>query len=330
MTAPAREQSEGLQWRSIFDQFLLGVMRVRRLSRIASSTAVLLAVAWWAPVSAQNMDVMKILGKAQSESERRAVEELINKLQSRGRQSEPPPATAAEPVSTPLEAPSLQAGSPPASQQTSATPSIAPPPIAAPEPVQDAARTANPVLPAAAPAVTVPAAAETGAARKPATLQPAAASGPPAESEMPASAGNDGAAKAIGTAVLQAPAIAAREGLPTVDLEIYFEFASARLSPRAMATLGALGLTLSDPRLADQTFVIAGYTDRKGKPDFNIRLSQMRADTVRQFLINKFNIDGNRLIAKGYGKTQFKNASNPLADENRRVQVINWTSQLGH
>jgi outer membrane protein OmpA-like peptidoglycan-associated protein len=301
---------------------------VRRLSRIASSTAVLLAVAWWAPVSAQNMDVMKILGKAQSESERRAVEELINKLQSRTHQSEPAPATAAEPVSTPPEAPSMPAGSPPTSP--SATPSIALAPTAAPEPVQDAAHAANPVLPAAEPAVTAPAAAETGAARKPLTLLPAAASGPPAESEMPASAGNDGAPNGIGTAVLQAPAVAAREGLPTVDLEIYFEFASARLSPRAVATLVALGRTLSDPRLADQTFVIAGYTDRKGKPDYNIRLSQMRADTVRQFLIDKFNIGAKRLIAKGYGKTQFKNASNPLADENRRVQVINWTTQLRH
>jgi flagellar motor protein MotB len=56
----------------------------------------------------------------------------------------------------------------------------------------------------------------------------------------------------------------------------------------------------------------------------------MSADRLRLFLINKFNIDAKRLIAKGYGKTQFKNASNPLAVETRRVQVISWTSQLGH
>ncbi len=30
--------------------------------------------------------------------------------------------------------------------------------------------------------------------------------------------------------------------------------------------------------------------------------------------------------ARGFGKSQLKNRANPLADENRRVQVINWTS----
>jgi outer membrane protein OmpA-like peptidoglycan-associated protein len=151
---------------------------------------------------------------------------------------------------------------------------------------------------------------------------PAAAS-PAAVSKTPAVA--DPAA-ALG----QAPAIAAREALPTIDLEVFFEFASAKLSPSAVATLVTLGRTLSDPRLADQTFIIAGYTDGKGKPDYNMWLSQLRADTVRQALITDFKIDPSRLIAKGYGKTKFKNNSNPLANENRRVQVINWTSKVEH
>ncbi len=125
-----------------------------------------------------------------------------------------------------------------------------------------------------------------------------------------------------------AATVAGRGQLPTVDLEVFFEFASAKLTPEASATLVTLGRTLSDPRLADQIFVIGGFTDGKGKPDYNLRLSQMRAEAVRQFLITEFRVDPKRLIAKGFGKSQLKNATRPDADENRRVQVINWTSQM--
>ncbi len=126
-----------------------------------------------------------------------------------------------------------------------------------------------------------------------------------------------------------APEVARRDNLPSVDLEIYFEFASAELAPLAMLTLNTLGRTLADPRLADQTFVIGGFTDGKGSPDYNLRLSQQRADAVRQFLITQFGIAPSRLIAKGFGKARLKNAANPQALENRRVQIINWTEKVG-
>jgi hypothetical protein len=130
---------------SIVFLFLLDRTALARLRK-----AVLLAVAWRTPVSEHNMDVInEIRGKAQDDSERRAVDELINKLQSRTHQSEPAPATAAELLSTPPQAPSLLAGSPPTFRQVSATPSIAPPPIATHEPAQNLARAENPVLPAA-------------------------------------------------------------------------------------------------------------------------------------------------------------------------------------
>ena len=111
-----------------------------------------------------------------------------------------------------------------------------------------------------------------------------------------------------------------------MDLEVYFQFASAALSPRAMEQLIPLGHSLADARLADQSFMIAGFTDSKGKADYNLRLSQQRADAVRQLLITEFQIAPNRLIAKGFGKERLKDQANPIADQNRRVQIINLTN----
>jgi outer membrane protein OmpA-like peptidoglycan-associated protein len=52
---------------------------------------------------------------------------------------------------------------------------------------------------------------------------------------------------------------------------------------------------------------ISGHTDAKGNEDYNLKLSQDRAQAVVNYLINR-GIDKNRMIAKGYGK------SKPIAD----------------
>ena len=324
---------------------------MRGASRIAAAL-VIPAVAWGVPSSAQQKDEMKaLIGKAQSDSERRAVEDLISKLQSRARQAAPAPAARqAAPAPAGLANPEGTAPAPvppagvPAAPETS--PSVIPqsspadivpggvvpggvtpsagtkspqaPSKVVPDKVQDAARAAA-------------RAAGGGAVKKATPERPMVKSAavPVAAPANAASAGKDAALKSSADSISQAPAIAAREALAVIDLEVFFDFASARISPDAMAALVTLGRTLSDPRLADQTFIIAGYTDGKGKPEYNAWLSQLRADTVRLALVNEFKIDPKRLIAKGFGKTKFKNGSNPLANENRRVQIINWTSQLG-
>jgi outer membrane protein OmpA-like peptidoglycan-associated protein len=52
---------------------------------------------------------------------------------------------------------------------------------------------------------------------------------------------------------------------------------------------------------------ISGHTDAKGNEDYNLKLSQDRAQAVVNYLINR-GIDKKRMIAKGYGK------SKPIAD----------------
>jgi outer membrane protein OmpA-like peptidoglycan-associated protein len=120
-----------------------------------------------------------------------------------------------------------------------------------------------------------------------------------------------------------------RDDLPTADLEVYFEFNSAAIAPAALPALKTLGQALADGRLAGGTFIVGGHTDAKGDDDYNQRLSQRRAQSVRDFLVANFPIDPKKLMAVGYGEEQLKSADEPLAAVNRRVQVINWTDMAG-
>ena len=113
--------------------------------------------------------------------------------------------------------------------------------------------------------------------------------------------------------------------MPSVDLEVLFEYNSARIAPAALATLTTLGRALTDARLAGDYFLIAGHTDAKGGADYNLRLSQQRAESVRDFLVREFRIDAKRLVAKGFGQRQLKDPQNPLDAKNRRVQIVNFT-----
>jgi outer membrane protein OmpA-like peptidoglycan-associated protein len=116
--------------------------------------------------------------------------------------------------------------------------------------------------------------------------------------------------------------------LPSVDIEVYFASGSARVTQRAAAILNPLGQALTDKRLAHATFLIAGHTDAKGSAEYNRELSRRRAEAVRQFLIERFGIDPQRLVSRGYGFDRLKTPGRPLGPENRRVQIVNLTSQV--
>ena len=126
----------------------------------------------------------------------------------------------------------------------------------------------------------------------------------------------------------QALARAAAQQIPSVNIEVYFKRGAADLSQGTLALLKAVGRALSDPDLESQRFLIAGHTDAKGKRDSNLLLSAQRARAIRDFLIKNFDIDSDRLIAKGFGEEYPKNPRRPFDDINRRVQIINLTSDL--
>jgi len=110
---------------------------------------------------------------------------------------------------------------------------------------------------------------------------------------------------------------------PSIDLEIPFDFNSAKIGPKAMPVIKSLGAALANPRLKGGTFVIAGHTDAKGSEATNQALSDRRAEAVKRYLIENYKIAPENLVSVGYGESRLKNPSNPLADENRRVQATN-------
>jgi len=114
---------------------------------------------------------------------------------------------------------------------------------------------------------------------------------------------------------------------PKIDLEINFEYNSAQISAKSLASIEALGRALSNSELKGSTFVVAGHTDAAGGESYNQDLSERRADAIKRYLVDKYGINGSDLVTVGYGKSKLKDPGQPMAEANRRVQVVNMENK---
>ena len=114
----------------------------------------------------------------------------------------------------------------------------------------------------------------------------------------------------------------APEAKPSLSLLIQFDFNSARVKPESQLALSNLAQALQSKELAEAKFAVEGHTDAKGRADYNLKLSQQRADAVRDYLASNGVIDA-RLNAVGKGSTELANTADPLAADNRRVRIVN-------
>ena len=114
---------------------------------------------------------------------------------------------------------------------------------------------------------------------------------------------------------------------PNIDLEITFDYNSADISAKSLPSVQALGKALTNPDLKGSTFIVAGHTDAAGGEAYNQDLSARRADSIKRYLTDKFGIAGTDLVTVGYGKSKLKDPANPLAEANRRVQVVNMANK---
>jgi len=110
-------------------------------------------------------------------------------------------------------------------------------------------------------------------------------------------------------------------GLVVNMADVLFQTGKYALSQDAQLKLAKLsGIIQAHPGL---NLAIEGHTDTTGAADFNMKLSQQRADTVREFLIAQ-GLSPDTITAKGMGE------DNPVADnstaagrkQNRRVEII--------
>ena len=114
---------------------------------------------------------------------------------------------------------------------------------------------------------------------------------------------------------------------PKIDLEINFEYNSADISAKSLPSVQALGRALSNADLKGSTFVVAGHTDAAGGEGYNQDLSERRADAIKRYLVDKYGINDSDLVTVGYGKSKLKDPNQPMAEANRRVQVVNMENK---
>ena len=92
--------------------------------------------------------------------------------------------------------------------------------------------------------------------------------------------------------------------------KINFKTNSAEILPSAYPILDDAIQTMKEhPEIS--LLEIQGYTDSTGPDDYNMKLSQRRADSVKSYFVSK-GINSNRLATKGYGE------SNPIASNDTR------------
>lgn len=109
-----------------------------------------------------------------------------------------------------------------------------------------------------------------------------------------------------------------------------FTYDSADLQSGAISQLQKLGTLIQ--RNPNATFTVEGYTDSFGTPEYNLDLSQRRADSVKQYLVQAMGINPAQIETRGYGSTRFHVSPNGSIEEqreNRRVEVVVHTSGGG-
>jgi OOP family OmpA-OmpF porin len=114
----------------------------------------------------------------------------------------------------------------------------------------------------------------------------------------------------------------------SASLLITFETNSAALTTRAKRILDVVGDALASDKLGGFRFGIEGYADPRGISAANLKLSQARAESVRDYLVASKHIDRARLDPVGKGDQDLLNKANPIAPENRRVTIVNLSRQL--
>jgi OOP family OmpA-OmpF porin len=111
----------------------------------------------------------------------------------------------------------------------------------------------------------------------------------------------------------------------SINARILFDFDSFRLTDDAKAALDRLASVLNDDLMKGKKIEIDGHTDAVGTADYNLTLSQERAEAVRAYLVEKHGVAPERLPVVGKGKTDLYDPAHPDAAVNRRVVFTNLT-----
>ena len=113
------------------------------------------------------------------------------------------------------------------------------------------------------------------------------------------------------------------QSLAQFTVEVDFDFNSAVIKPSSYRTVGAIADALHNPILLGYGFLVIGHTDSVGGREYNIGLSQRRAEAITAALVDPFGVNPAILQPVGLGEEQLRDPAHPTSGVNRRVQLIN-------
>lgn len=103
-----------------------------------------------------------------------------------------------------------------------------------------------------------------------------------------------------------------------INVRIRFGFDSASLTPDQVPVLTQMCKVMKASDI--QLFRIVGHTDSSGSPEYNERLSLLRAEEVIRYLVSDCGLAAERLEALGMGERFLFDETDPRGPENRRVE----------
>ena len=110
--------------------------------------------------------------------------------------------------------------------------------------------------------------------------------------------------------------------LPQMRFDVVFDQDSSLIRPASYQTIGSIADALSDPKLRPYRYLIVDHVESAGRRDHNLILSQRRAESIRDVLVNTFKVSPKRLQALGLGEEQLQDVNRPASPANARVQII--------
>lgn len=110
--------------------------------------------------------------------------------------------------------------------------------------------------------------------------------------------------------------------LPQLRFDVVFDPDSSLIRPASYQTIGSIADALTDPKMRPYRYLIVDHVESAGRRDHNLILSQRRADSIRDVLVNTFKVSPKRLLALGLGEEQLQDVNRPAAPANARVQLI--------
>jgi outer membrane protein OmpA-like peptidoglycan-associated protein len=103
--------------------------------------------------------------------------------------------------------------------------------------------------------------------------------------------------------------------------DILFDVGRSAIKPGSQANIERIAVVLR--QYPQHQILVEGHTDATGSEEFNLRLSQDRANAVRSALVNG-GVDASKISAEGFGESQPVASNDTPAgrQQNRRVEIV--------